>query len=133
MAIQFSAAVRNAMLDQLEASVGQAPKMRFYSGAAPASCAAAATGVLLVEVTLPADWEGNAANGVKAMAGGPWTATAATAGTVGYFRLYDSAGTTCHVQGSAGAAGSDFPIDNPTVVAGQELKISAFSLTAGNA
>lgn len=132
MSLQLSVTVRNASLNQLEASVGASPKLRFYSGAAPANCAAAASGTMLAEFVLPADWEGDAAAGVKAMAGGPWTATAAVAGTVGYFRLYDSAGTTCHVQGSAGAAGSDFPINNPTVVAGQELKISAFSLTAGN-
>jgi hypothetical protein len=133
MGLQFSTAVRNASLNQLEASVGASPKLRFYSGAPPANCAAAVTGTLIVEFALPADWQADAANGSKAMAGGPWTANAAAAGTIGYFRLYDSATATCHMQGTAGAAGSDFPIDNPTTVVGQELKISGFTITAGNA
>ena len=56
MAIQLSTTVRDARLAAYEATIGTAPLLRMYSGAAPANCAAAATGTLLVEITLPSDW-----------------------------------------------------------------------------
>lgn len=133
MAIQLSTAVRNAQIDALETSVGTAPKLRLYAGAAPANCAAAEAGTLLAELTLPSDWEAAAASGSKTLLGGPWAGAASASGTIGHFRLYDGAGTTCHMQGSVGQASGDMPFDNPAIVTGQAVSISTFTITAGNA
>lgn len=133
MAIQLSTAVRNAQLDALETAIGTAPKLRLYSGSAPANCAAAESGTLLAELTLPSDWEAAAASGSKTLLGGPWTGTASAAGTIGHFRLMNGDGTTCHMQGAVGQATGDMPFDNPTIVVGQTVSISTFTLTAGNA
>lgn len=133
MAIQFSVAVRNAQLDALEATIGTAPKLRLYTGSAPANCATAEAGALLAELTLPSDWEAAASAGSKTLLGGPWSGTASASGTIGYFRLMDSSGATCHMQGTVGQATGDMPFDNPAIVTGQAVSISTFTLTAGNA
>ena len=55
MAIKYSTAVRNAQLDAIETTIGVSPKLRILTGTAPANCAAAQTGTLLAELTLPSD------------------------------------------------------------------------------
>jgi len=54
--LQYSQPVLNAKLDAIEATIGVSALLKFYSGAMPANCAAAATGVLLGSTALPADW-----------------------------------------------------------------------------
>lgn len=132
MTIQFSTAVRNARLDAIEAAIGTAPKLSIYTGAAPASCAAAATGTLLMTLTLPSDWEATAAAGAKAISGGPWTGVAVAAGTAGYWRITDTAGTTCHVQGTCGLGSGDMQFDNTNLAVGQLLSVNAFTLADNN-
>ena len=81
MALQYSTTVRNAQLDALETAIGASAILRIYSGAMPANCAAAATGTLLAEMNLPADWMASAASGSKAKSG-TWSDTAANASGV---------------------------------------------------
>jgi hypothetical protein len=95
---QYSVTVNNARLDQIETTISTAPQLRFYTGAMPATCATAASGTLLDTQALPSDWLAAAAAAVKAKAG-TWTGAFDAAGTVGYFRIYDSAGSVCHIQG----------------------------------
>lgn len=102
MSVQYSAAVRNATLDIIEATIGVSARLRKYTGSAPASCAAAATGILVVDMPLPSDWMSAAAGGVKALLGA-WTASGVNvpaAGVVGYYRIWDSGVTVCHEQGN---------------------------------
>ena len=96
---QLSVAVRNAMLDQIEVTPGVSAILRVRSGAMPANCAAADSGTILSALTLPSDWMSNAAAGAKAKLGTWQQASAAASGLVGFFRIYDTAGTTCHIQG----------------------------------
>lgn len=139
MAQQFSVAVRNARLDAIEAAIGTSPKLRFYSGAQPANCAAARTGTLLAELALPSDWMAQAANGSKAFSGS-WSgagAAAAGAGTnIGHFAIMDSTGATCHLQGKVGATGdatADMTVDNLNLAQGQAISVTTFTQTDGNA
>ena len=132
MPIKLSTAVRNAMLDAYEATVGASPKMRILTGSAPANCAAAQTGTLLCELTLPADWAANASAGAKGLAGS-WSGSVTVAGTAGYFRIVDSSGTTCHEQGTIGTSGQDINLTSTALTVGQVLVITAKTLTAGNA
>lgn len=99
MAIQFSTAVRNAMLDSLETVAGASAVLRIYTGSPPANPAAAATGTQLVSMNLPSNWMADAASGSKGLAGS-WTGTGSAAGTAGYYRIWDSGVTTCHEQGT---------------------------------
>jgi hypothetical protein len=132
MAIQYSVTVRNNQLDQVEATVGVSAKLQIRSGAAPASCAAADSGSLLVEITLPSDWMAAAASGSKAKSG-TWQGTGVASGTAAHFRLKDSAGTTTHMQGTCGIGTGDLQLDNTSIASGQSVTVTGFTINAGNA
>lgn len=133
MAIQLSTSVRNARLDQIEATIGTAPILKIRTGSAPADCAAADSGTVLVTMTLPSDWMTAAASGSKAKSG-TWQDTSADAtGTAAHFRIYDSGGSTCHLQGTVGQGSGDLSLDNTSIVAGQQVTINSFTLTDANA
>lgn len=133
MPLQFSVSVRNARLDQIEATIGTAPTLELRSGTVPANCAAADSGTVIASMTLPSDWMAAASSGSKAISG-TWQDTAADAtGTVGHFRV--KAGATCHIQGTVTATGGggDLTLDNTSVASGQQVTITSFTLTDGNA
>lgn len=135
MAVQLSVAVRNARLDAIETAIGVSPILRHRTGAVPANCAAADSGTILAALTLPSDWLAAAAAGAKAKAG-TWEDLAAdAAGTVGHFRIYDAAGTTCHLQGTVTATGGggDMEVQNVIFAVGQAVTVTSFGLTDGNA
>jgi len=131
MALQYSVGIQNARLDAVESTAGTAVKLRLYTGSAPANCAASETGTLLVEMTLPSDWMNAASSGSKTKLG-TWSGTAAATGAAAHFRIYDSAGTTCHVQGTAGTSGTDMILDNTSIASGQTVTANTFTLNAGN-
>ena len=135
MAIQLSEAVRNAMLDSVEATIGASAVLKIRTGAQPANVAAADAGTVLVTINLPADWLAAAASGSKAKAG-TWQDTSADAsGTAAHYRIYASDGTTAHLQGSVTATGGggDMTLDNVVLAAGQSVTVTSWTLTAPNA
>lgn len=136
MALQFSTEVRNAILDQIETTVGASPILRIRTGSAPANCAAADTGTLLAEITLDADWAAAASSGSKAVQTLPDSdASANNTGTAAHFRLFKSDGTTCVMQGTvtATSGGGDLEIDNTSINSGQQVDLTSWTLTAPGA
>lgn len=135
MTVQNSTAVRNAMLDAIETTIGTSAKFQIWSGSAPANCAAASTGTKLIEIALASDWAAAASGGTKAFSGVPLSTTALAAGTCGYYRITDSAGTTCHEQGTVTATGGggDMTIDNAALTSGQSVQVTSFTKTAPGA
>lgn len=131
MAVQLSVAVRNARVNAVESTVGTSPKLQLRSGAQPATCATADSGTLLVELTLPSDWQGAGSSGAAAKSG-TWSGNVTTAGTAAHFRLKDSAGTTCHMQGSVGFASGDLSLDDNTLEFDQLVTIDTFTYTDAN-
>lgn len=134
MSLQLSTTVRNGMLDNIETTIGVSAILKIRTGSAPANCAAADTGTVLSSITLPSDWMNNASSGSKTKLG-TWEQVSATAtGTAGFFRVYDSGGTTCHMQGTVTATGGggDMTLDNTSINSGQDVLITGFTLTAGN-
>lgn len=139
MTIQYSTTLRNNKLDSIETTISTAPLLRLYNGTAPANCAAALSGnTLLAEGALPSDWLSAASAGAKAL-NGTWTLTGqagAAAGTAStFFRIYDSAGTVCHVQGTvtASGGGGDMTLNNNSIANTQTVTVASFTVTAGNA
>ena len=132
--MQYSVTLRNNQLDQIESTLGVTPKLQIRSGAAPANCAAADSGTLLAEITLPSDWMSAASAGSKAKLG-TWSVAGVAAGTAAHFRLKDSAGTTCHLQGTVTltAGGGDMTLDNTNIAVGQTVTVNTFAISAGNA
>jgi len=138
MALKYGTTLRNAQLDTIESHIGTSPKLRVYSGTAPADCATAASGTLLLEITLPSDWMAAASSGSKAKSGtwsGTGAAGASTGTAAGYWRIYDSSATTCHMQGTVTVTGGggDMTLDNTSIAQNQVVAVNTFSISALNA
>lgn len=135
MAVQLSTAVRNARLDAIETTIGASAVMKIRTGAQPANCGTADSGTVLATLTLPSDWLAAAASGSKALSGTWQDASADATGTAAHFRIYDSGGTTCHMQGTVTATGGggDMTVDSTSFTATQSFTVTAFTLTDGNA
>ncbi len=99
MSKQFSTTLRDAWLATYESTVGTSPKLRILSGSQPATAATAESGTLGVQLALPSDWMAAPSSGSVGLAGS-WTGTVSADITAGYYRIVDTAGTTCHEQGS---------------------------------
>lgn len=134
MAVQLGLAVRTARVTAIRTTIGTSPLLRIYTGAMPADCATAASGTLLAEATLPSTWA-TESNGVLTKSGA-WSDSAANAtGTAGYYRIYDSGGTTCGIQGTVTATGGggDMTVDNTSFATNQVFTVTSFTLTDANA
>jgi hypothetical protein len=137
MAVQFSAAVRNAAAATIEATIGASPTLEIRTGAPPATTATADSGSVLATIPLPADWLGAASGGSVALAGS-WTVAVAGTGTAGHFRIKQ--GATTHAQGTVsqrtedGGTG-DLRLAQATagLVAGQTVTVQTFTFTIGGA
>lgn len=133
MALQLGVTVRNAMLDTVESTISTAPILKIRTGAQPATCATADSGTVLATMTLPSDWMAAASSGAKALLG-TWSDTSAdAAGTAAHFRIYDSGGSTCHIQGDIGLGSGTMSLDNTSIAVGQVVTVTSFTLTAPNA
>ena len=135
MAIQLSAAVRNARLDAIESAIGVSAVLKIRSGGAPADVATADSGTVLATLTLPSDWMAAASAGTKDKSGTWQDASADATGTAAHFRIYASDGTTAHLQGTVTATGGggDLTLDNVSIASGQSVTITSFTLTEANA
>ena len=133
MAIQLSTTVRNARLDTIESTISTSAILKIRTGAQPATCATADSGTVLATLNLPSDWMAAASGGTKALSG-TWQDTSADAtGTAAHFRVYDSGGSTCHMQGTFGTSGTDMIVDSVSFTTTQQFTVTAFTLTDGNA
>lgn len=135
MALKFDTTLRNNQLDTITSRVGASGRLKLYSGAAPASCAAALSGnTLLADLPLSAALAAAASGGVLTLNAVTQTNAVAT-GTAAFFRITDAAGTTVVVQGSAGAtaSGSDMEFNTTSIVTGGPVVVSSFTITAPGA
>jgi hypothetical protein len=76
-----------------------------------------------------------ASGGSKAKSGTAWQDTSAdAAGTAAHFRIHDSGGTTCHLQGTVTitGGGGDLTLDNTSIASAQSITITGFTLTDAN-
>jgi hypothetical protein len=61
---------------------------------------------------------------------------AAGVGTnIGYYRIYNNAGSTCHEQGTVTVTGGggDMTVNNVNIANGQAISITSKTLNGGNA
>lgn len=137
MAVQFSVAVRNGMLNAIEATIGASPFLYIFTGPMPAACSAASTGTMIAEFDLPADWMAAASSGVKSKTG-TWTLASIGDGDAGYYRIMDGGAfvSTCYEQGKVGMTmddNVDMTIDNTNINSSYSVTITSFSKTEGGA
>ena len=135
MAFQLSVTSRNATLAAIETEVGVNPIITISTGSPPANCGTANTGTIVATMILPTDWLSTPAGGSIVLSGTWQDLSADASGTAGYFRLHNNAGTVCHMQGSVSATGGggDMQLDNTNIASGQQINITAFTITAGGA
>lgn len=131
--LKYSTALKNAKLDAITTAVGASALLRIYDGAQPASPdTAIGAQVLLAELTC------NAGAFAAAAAAGVLTANAIAAdssanntGTASWFRLLTS-GAVAKIDGTVGTAGTDCILDSVSITSGQQVSITALTITAGN-
>lgn len=135
LSLQFKTSLRDAWLDLVESSIGTTPILTIRTGSAPATCATANSGTVLATLNLPSDWMAASSSGSKAKSG-TWNDTSADAtGTAAHFRIHDSGGTNCFIQGTVTATGGggDLTLDSVSITATQTITITAFTLSAPGA
>jgi hypothetical protein len=127
MAEKLNTAMRNRLADSLGDDFNSG-KLRLYTGAQPASGDDAASGTLLVEITLPPDAFAAAASGAAAKSG-TWSGTASNTGTAGWFRMLNNAGTRS-IDGAVTATGGGGEIElvSTSITSGQPVEINSFTL-----
>lgn len=136
-----AAAALDAVLTGICNTGGPTPgQFRIYTGSAPATADAAATGTLLSTAVIG---DGvidafNATNTTTLVATGVTSRLSpaafardtniANTGTAGYWRIYDAAGV-CRLQGSVGTSGAELNLNTTSFIATGKFTVSAFDIT----
>ena len=129
MAIQYSVAARTSQMAQLNTTIGVNAVIRVYSGAVPANVGAADPAGLLVTFAGNAAQFGVAASGVLT-ASAVANANATAGGTALSFRIFQSGGTVCVLQGTVGLSGADMIVTNTSIANGQTCTFTSLTVTA---
>lgn len=129
MALQYSTAARNARADAVTSTVGNAGKLKIYTGSAPAAAGDSATGTLLSTHTLGSPFAPGASSGTLSPTL-PSNATAAATGTAGYWRVTKSDDTPI-CQGTIGTSGADLNLNTTSIVSGGPVQINSWSFPEG--
>lgn len=128
MAIDLNNALANILLDLYDTHFPAGSVLELRSGAPPGA-ESAASGTLLVSITLPATPWGAAAAGSKAK-NGVWSDVGVAAGVIGYYRLRNAADTR-REEGTVTATGGggDATVDNTNVAVAQVVTVNSFVRT----
>lgn len=130
MALAYSTAVRNAMLDAVTTGAGGSALLRIYDGTRPASGGTATT--LLAELTCNATFAPGASSGVLTLNSITQDSSANASGTATWFRIVKSDGTTFVMDGNVGTSGSDLNLTTTTIVSTQPVSVTSFVITEAN-
>jgi hypothetical protein len=141
MALQLSTGLRNARLDDIKkfgANSTTSPTMAIFGNATvPADCQTANAGTLICTIPCSgnADWMNTAASGAHSKnAGLTWTnASAGTSNVATYFRIFSSNATNESNVIMQGNVTHDLVLDNTDIAAGQQVTVTSFVITDGNA
>jgi len=131
MSVTLNINLKNDLLDGID-TVFNNGTLEIRTGAPPGA-GATATGTVLVTITLPADAFNPASGGQKTKSG-TWQDLAADAtGTAGYFRMTNTGGSRV-LEGTVTATGGggDMQLDNTSIAVGQQVTVTAFTLSSGN-
>lgn len=133
MAIQFSTAARNGMMDAITTAAGGSALLRIYTATRPANPGTAITSqTLLAELTCNATFAPSASGGVLTLNAITQDSSANATGTAAWFRLLTS-GATAVLDGNVGTSGSDMNLNTTSIVSGGAVSVTSFTLTAPGA
>lgn len=131
--LAYNVILRNNMLNEITAYIDQgagAGVLRIYDGVQPATCGTATN--VLAELTMSDPSAASASSGV-------WTASAISddtsanaTGTATWARVFDDS-TTCVMDMDAGTGSESLVLNSASITAGQNVSVTSFTITAGNA
>lgn len=129
MALAYSTTLRNARLDAITTAAGNAALLRIYDGTRPATGGTATT--LLAELTCGTPFAAGASGGVLTLGTITQDASANASGTATWFRIVTSGGTFV-ADGNVGTSGSDLNLSTTTIVSGQPVSVTSFTISEGD-
>lgn len=116
-------------------------KINIYSGSQPADADTAASGTLLVTISLSGgatgfSWDEPSAGAISKPSGDTWQGTAVATGTAGWFRLYEDGDTPAssstafaRIDGSVATSGGQLNMSSTAITSGAVQTISAATFT----
>jgi len=126
MALTLAVATATQLMGAaLATSIGAGATIEIRSGAKPATPETAASGTLLVTVTISGSFTSTA--GVLTAAD-PASASPAASGTAGHFRLKQSGGTAV-LDGTVGTSGQDMNLGSTTIATGVPVDLGVPTIT----
>lgn len=125
MALTIAAASAQAMGAALATDIGSAAIIEIRSGSKPATPETAASGTLLVSITLSGSFS---STGGVLTAADPGAVAPTASGTAGYFRLKKSGGTAV-IDGTVGTSGADLILGSTTITTGVNVDLGVPTLT----
>lgn len=133
LALAFSTTARNERVQRIQVNIdlgAGAGLLRILDGTRPATCGTATT--LLAELTFSDPCAPAASSAVLTMSAITADSSANATGTATWFRCVDSTGT-CVLDGAVGTSGSDLNLNSTSISIGQNVAVSSFTITDGNA
>ncbi|GIV35405.1 MAG: hypothetical protein KatS3mg031_2940 [Chitinophagales bacterium] len=128
MAKRKNTTLRNEQANHL-GSQFNGGKLRIYTGAQPASPNDAASGTMLVEISIPSPAFGTASNGSVSKIG-TWSGTAVATGVAGWARMLSS-DLTKNYDFTVATSGGDLTIDDANITTGGIVNVTSLTLTIG--
>lgn len=129
MTLTLNTAARNAAVDALvgQANTGGAGTIAIYTGTQPTDPSVAATGTLLVTLTLPNPAFGAAASGTANL-NTVAAVNAVATGTAGWFRIKGGGGVAV-MDGAVGTSGTELTLNSTAVTSGGAVTITGGTVT----
>lgn len=131
--IKLPDAFRQTRADTWATRVGNAGKLRIYTGSQPADADTAASGTLLAEFTLGSPFAPGASGEGVVSPTLPSNVNASATGTAAWFRIVQSNGTTVVCDGTVGTSASDINLVTTSITSGQPVSITSWTITEGGA
>ena len=126
---RLAAAVRNAMLDAINAQIGAGGKLRIYSGTQPTDPDAALSGnTLLAELSLSATPFASASSGSIVANTITEDAAADATGTAAFASFVTSAGVR-KIDVSVGTSGANINFGSVAIQSGAPVRVTSFTLS----
>ena len=133
MTLRYNVLLRNAQLDAITTFAGNGALLRIYDGTQPATGGAATT--LLAELTCGTPFAAGASSATLTLGSITQDSSANATGTATWFRIVKSDGTTHVMDGTVTATGGggDLTLTTASIVTGQPVSVTSFTIARGNA
>jgi hypothetical protein len=135
MTIQLAESTRDARIQAFIDDVGTSPVFKIFAGEQPVDCAMADSGTVLMTITLSPTFASTPSGGSSNFTDFPMSHAASATDVAGHFRLYQSDGTTCKMQGDVSLIGDsgNITVNDISMVSGASYNISTFAIGDQNA